>query len=114
MKYRIPSDNDCLDLLTDAEFKLCGGSEKLAIARGRKKAWAEYRANGPIGRLRDLAQGAVGDSHLFTDYTRSSAMSPLIASVSLSDGVQFSCKLERDLIDGKPIGVRVTLVAFTR
>ena len=103
-----------MNALNDAEFALCGGSEKAAVARGRKKAWIEYRANGPSGRLKELSQGSIGDSHLFTDYKRSSAMSPLIAPVSLSEGAQFSCKLERSLVDNAIVGVRVTLVAFTR
>lgn len=113
MKYRIPSDSEAIDILTDAESRFCT-TERQAIARGRSKAWAEHCANGPSGQLRTLAQGAVGDSILLRGYTASRQISALTASVSVAEGAQFSCALERSLVDASVIGVRVTLVAFTR
>ncbi len=114
MRYRIPTDDECGELLDDREFLLCNGNERRIVERGRRKAWEEHRNNGPVGQLRVLCQGAVGDSILLKGYTRSSAISPLIAYVSVLEGVQLTCKLARSLVDGSPEGVRVTLVAFTR
>ncbi len=113
MKYQIPTDDEALDLLDDEEIHLYR-PERLAIAKGRAKAWAAYRASGPTGQLRELALGSIDDSIVLTSYTQSSQLGPLLAAVSLSEGVQFRCKLERSLVDGSIIGVRVTLVKFTR
>lgn len=113
MKPVTLTDDECVDLLTDEEFKACL-TEKEAIRRGRKKAVAEARANGPSGLLRELSLGKRGDSVLLKGYTRSSQVGPLTAHISLTEGVRLSCKLERSLVDGAPIGVRVTLVSFTR
>lgn len=114
MRYQIPTDAEAIDILDEAEFNLVRNNERAAIARGRAKAWEMHRATGPSGQLRSLAQGAVGDSVLLEGYTSSKQISQLIASVSVSEGVQFTCKLERSLVDGSPVGVRVTLAAFTR
>ncbi len=113
MRYQLPTDEEAMDLLDDEEIHLYP-TERLAIAKGRAKAWAAYRASGPTGQLRELALGSIGDSILLTGYTQSSQIGPLLASVSLSEGVQFRCKLERSLVDDSVAGVRVTLVAFTR
>jgi hypothetical protein len=113
MRYQIPPDHIVVDLLTEAEYDNAP-TERARILRGRAKAWELHRANGPSGQLRTLSQGAVGDSILLKGYTRSSQISALTAAVSVDEGVQFSCALERSLIDGSIVGVRVTLVAFTR
>ncbi len=114
MKYRIPTDEEALDLLSDTEIHLYK-NERAAIERGRAKARELHRMNGPTGQLRELTAGAVIDSYaILTGYTKSSQVSPMVTAVSLSEGVQFTCSLERSLIDGSTIGVRVTLVAFTR
>jgi hypothetical protein len=113
MKYQIPTDDECIDLLTDQEHGACR-TEKEAIAKGRAKAWRQYRETGVSGQLRDLAQGAVDDYRVMYGYTSSSQLGPMIAAVSLAEGCQFRCSLERSLVDGSIIGVRVTLVAFTR
>jgi hypothetical protein len=113
MRYQIPSDEECVDLLNDAELRLCN-NDLDAIRRGRRKAWENYRASGPTGRLRDMCDGKVGDSILLEGYTRSSQLGPIIAAVSLAEGVQLRCAVERSLVDDSVIGVRVTLAAFTR
>lgn len=110
----MPTDDEAVELLNDREFDLYRDNERAAVARGRAKAWAEHRANGPTGKLRELSCGSVGNTALLEGYTRTDKVSSLIAAVSLSEGVQFSSKVERSLIDGSVIGVRVTLVAFTR
>lgn len=56
------------------------------------------------GTLRALVVGA---SHLFTQYRRTSQMSPAIQAAKAS-GATFKAARELDLIDGSPIGVRVT------
>ncbi len=114
MKYRIPTDEEALELLSDAEVLLYT-NERLAIERGRAKARELHRMSGPTGQLRELAAGAVIDAYaILAGYERSSQVSPIVKAVSLSEGVQFRCSLERSLIDGSILGVRVTLVAFTR
>jgi hypothetical protein len=113
MKYQIPQDGECIDLLTDAEYDACR-NETEALRKGRAKAWKLHRETGVTGQLRDLAQGALDDSVLFLGYTRSAQLSSMIAPVAADEGVQFRCSLERSLVDGSVIGVRVTLVAFTR
>lgn len=113
-RYVTPTDGECVDLLTDAEFKLCGDNERAAVVRGRAKAWEAHKAKGPVGRLRALASGAVGDSVLFTEYQRPAQLSATISHVSLYESAHFRCNRERSLVDGSVIGVRVTLVAFTR
>ena len=113
MKYRIPTDNECADILTDAEFKACL-TETATVRRGRAKAWAEYRAKGPTGQLRELSQRSIGDHVVLMGYMRSAQISAIVSAVSVSEGVQFRCSLERSLIDGSAAGVRVTLAAFTR
>lgn len=113
MKYQVPPDHVCIDLLTEEEFDRCR-NEAEALAKGRKRAWQNYRATGVTGQLRDLSVGSIGDSALFQDYSSSSQLGPMIASVALAEGCQFRCNLERSLVDGSIIGVRVTLVAFTK
>jgi hypothetical protein len=113
MRYQIPPDHVVVDLLTDAEYDNAP-TERARILRGRAKAWELHRANGPSGQLKTLSQGAVGDSILLKGYTRSGQVSSLTAAVSAEEGCQFRCSLERSLVDGSVIGVRVTLVAFTR
>ncbi len=113
MRYTIPSDVDCLNLLTEEEYDACL-NESVALQRGRAKAWAAHCASGPTARLRDLACGSLGDSLLLTEYRRSGQVSALLAPVSLAEGVQFTCTLERSLVTGEISGVRVTLVGFTR
>ena len=113
-RYTPPSDNEAMELLNDAEFKLCGDNERMAVARGRAKAWAEHCATGPVGRLRDLCQGAVGDSLILDGYTRSGQISAIVKSVSIEEGAHLRCSVERSLVDGEVIGVRVTLAGFTR
>jgi hypothetical protein len=113
MRYRIPEDHIAVDLLTEAEYDNAP-TERARIERGRAKAWALRRVNGPTGQLRELALRDIGDSIVLAGYTRSGQISALTAAVSVDEGVQFSCALERSLIDGAVIGVRVTLVAFTR
>jgi hypothetical protein len=113
-RYVPPTDNEAMDLLDDAEFKLCGDSERLAITRGRAKAWEMHRASGPSGRLRDLCQGAVDDYVVLENYTRSGQISAMVASISVEEGAHLRCSLERSLVDGSIIGVRVTLAGFTR
>lgn len=101
-------------MLTDVEFKFCGDSERAAIARGRAKAWEEHRATGPVGRLRSLCQGTVGASIVLEGYTRSGQISAIVKGVSIDEGAHLQCRVERSLLDGEIIGVRVTLVGFTR
>ncbi len=113
MKYQLPPDHVALDLLSEEEYDNAP-TERARILRGRAKAWANHRANGPTGQLRALAMGAVDESVLFTDYTRSAQLSAIVRLVAVEEGVQFRCSLERSLIDGSTIGVRVTLVKFTR
>lgn len=113
MRYKIPPDHEVLDLLTDAEYDNAP-TDRARIQRGRAKAWAMHRAKGPTGQLRDLAQGAVGDSVLFREYVRSAQISALTASVGISEGAQFQSRIERSLTDGEVVGVRVTLVGLTR
>lgn len=113
MRYKIPTDGEAVDLLTDNEMRF-HKTEADAIRRGRQKAWEQHKLTGPVGRLRDLACSELGASILFTDYKSTSALSRLLAYVSLSEGVQFTSKLERSLVDGAIVGVRVTLAAFTR
>ncbi len=60
----------------------------------------------PMTKLRTLAR-TIGASHTFKQYKRSSQMSAMIAAVSEETGATFTCKLERDLIDGSIAGVRV-------
>jgi hypothetical protein len=113
MRYQIPPDHIAVDLLTEQEYDNLP-NEKARVARGRARAWGLRRAHGPTGRLRELAQGTVGDSILFTEYRRSSQLGALIAAVGLDEGAQFRCSLERSLVDDSVIGVRVTLAGFTR
>jgi hypothetical protein len=102
-----------MDLLTEEEFDRCRDTAE-AVRKGRKRAWENYRAAGVTGQLRDLSMNSIGDSVLFKGYTRSAQLSPMIAPVASDEGCQFRCNVERSLVDGSIIGVRVTLVAFTR
>ncbi len=113
MKYRHPSDDDAAEYLTDAELAVCRTPSQV-VARGRAKAWAEYKASGPSARLRNLACGSLGDSVVLEGYRTSNQISSLCAQVSAEEGVQFTTRIERSLVDGSVIGVRVTLAAFTR
>lgn len=113
MKYQIPPDHVCIDLLTEEEFDRCRDTAE-ALAKGRRRAWQNYRATGVTGQLRDLSSRSVGDSVLFEGYKRSAALSSMIAPVASDEGCQFRCSLERSLIDGSIIGVRVTLAGFTK
>lgn len=113
MKYQVPPDHVCIDLLTEEEFDRCRNTAE-ALAKGRKRAWQNYRATGVTGRLRSLSTCSVGDSVLFEGYTRSAQVSSMLAPVALEEGCQFKCKLEKSLVDGSIIGVRVTLAGFTR
>lgn len=114
MKYQAPTDNEAVDLLDPHEFSRYSNDERGAVRAGRRKAWAEHRAAGPSGRLRELACGDVGATIVLDGYARTGAVSPLIAYVSEAEGVRFTSRIERSLVDGSIIGVRVTLAAFTR
>lgn len=114
MKYQIPTDNEAVDLLDDREFAAYENDEKGAIRAGRRKAWRLHRATGVMGQLRDLACLQPGASVLLSGYKRTGQMSVLTAQVSLDEGVRLRSNVERSLVDGSIIGVRVTLVAFTK
>lgn len=113
MRYVVPPDNVLEDLLTEAEYDNAPNPQ-VRLKRARSKAWAAYKARGPTGRLRELALGALGDSVLFTEYTRTGQMSALTAIIAIEESAQFSSRLERSLVDGSITGVRVTLVGFTK
>ncbi len=113
MKSTLPPDHVCVDMLTEEEYDACRTPAE-ALRKGRRKARALAASQGTTGRLRELALRSLGDSVLFSDYTSSTQLGPMVASVSLSEGVRFRCSLERSLIDGAVIGVRVTLAAFTK
>lgn len=113
MRYLVPPDDVVMDLLSEFEYDNLP-NDRARLMKGRAKAWALHRASGPTNRLRTLTQGAAGDSTLFTEYTRTGQLSALIAIISIDEGVQFTSRIERSLIDGSVIGVRVTLVGFTR
>jgi hypothetical protein len=51
---------------------------------------------------------------LLSGYKRTGQISVLTAQISLDEGVQLRSNVERSLVDGSIIGVRVTLVAFTK
>lgn len=55
-------------------------------------------------RLRALA---VGGFHVFTQYQRSSQLSPAIQAAKAT-GATFTCSRELNLVDGECVGVRVT------
>lgn len=113
MRYTVPPDNVLEDLLTEAEYDNAP-NRRAMLKRARARAWAAHRASGPTGRLRELALGALGDSVLFTEYTRSSQLSALMGAMALEESVQFTSRVERSLVDGSIVGVRVMLVGFTR
>lgn len=111
----MPSDKDAIDSLSEYEFDvICRGDEMVALKMGRARAWAQRRASGPTGKLKDLACGALGDSVLLEGYISSQQVSALVRNVSLAEGIQFTSRVERSLVNGEIIGVRVTLAAFTR
>lgn len=112
MRYRSPDDNEAIEILSDIEFKIAG-TEANCIARGRSKAWQEWRElTGVSARLRELALSDIGASVLFTEYTSTPAIGPLVLRVARRERVQFKCRAERSLIDGSLTGVRVTLAAY--
>ena len=89
--------------------RLATPEEKAAFDAGLphpdvQAARAARRAASVPGILKALAPGA---SHLFTQYKLSSQLSPAIAAAKLAGG-RYACSRELSLIDGTPIGVRVT------
>lgn len=113
-KQLMPPDGELVDtFLSEAEYDACS-DEQEAVAKARQRWRVHKRADGPTGRLRRLCGGTAGDSIVFPEYTRTRQLSALLDSVSLSEGVQFSSAIERSLVDGLAVGVRVTLVGFTR
>lgn len=114
MKTLMPPDRDLLDTyLTEREFDACA-SETEALRKARAKYRAAMRERGPTGQLRNLACRSEGDSVVLAGYTSTRQISPMLTAVSLSEGVQFTSRIERSLVDDSITGVRVTLVAFTR
>ena len=109
-RYSTPSDAECIDLLTQNEFDHAG-TERACIARGRAKAWELHRQNGPSGRIAALTHGAQpGASILLPEYQSTMQIGPIVALVAKRERAKFRTKLERSLIDGSILGVRVTLV----
>lgn len=113
IKTRRLTDGECEDLLTPEEYDALP-NERTRVMRGRARERDIRRTFGPTGRLRDLSQGAVGDSVLFTEYTRTAQLGPMLVNISIAEGCRFTSAVERSLIDGSIVGVRVTLVCFTR
>lgn len=114
MKYQTPTDDEAVDLLDDKEFAAYENDPKGAVRAGRRKAWRQHRATGVMGQLRDLACSDLGASVLLSGYKRTGQISVLTAQISLDEGVQLSSRVERSLVDGSIVGVRVTLAGFTR
>jgi hypothetical protein len=112
VRYRRPTDDEAIDSLTKIEFDVAR-TETNCIARGRAKAWKEWReVTGPTARLRSLAlSDKPGVSILFTEYKSTPAMGYILARVGGQERVRFSSRVERSLVDGSVIGVRVTLVS---
>lgn len=110
-RYQSPTEDECVDMLDDAEFRLAT-TPRLARLRGRSKAWELHKLNGPLGRLRSLACGDVGDSIVLSEYQAPSQFGPLRATVQREEGVVLKCRTERSLVDGSIVGVRVTLTEF--
>lgn len=111
-RYKPPTDDECVELLDDAEFRLAT-TPRLARLRGRSKAWEIHRQTGPYGRICALGEGgALGDYLVLDMYTSSSQITYLVAKAARATRAKFSCKQERSLIDGEIIGVRVTLTEF--
>jgi len=81
----------------------------LVLMARRARAREEKRGIGPSATLLRLAYCAVGTSHLFTKYRRSTQLSTAIREAWLRTGAEFTTALERDLVTGDIVGVRVTL-----
>ncbi len=112
MRYRRPSNNEAIDILDDIEFKIAG-TEAACVARGRRKAWEAHRSHlGVYARLRSLALAGIGASQLFTEYKSTPAMGHMLADIGGQERVRFKSRIERSLVDGEVIGVRVTVVGF--
>ena len=100
-----PSDPDALASLPALKPHTPNASELHAFCGNRRKRNGRpHDAASVPGILRALAVGA---SHLFTQYQLSSQLSPAIQAAKRS-GATFTCSRELDLVDGSPIGVRVT------
>ena len=73
--------------------------------QAKEAARAKRRAASVPGILKALAPGA---AHLFTQYQRASQLSAAVQAARDATGARFTCSRELSLIDGTPIGVRVT------
>lgn len=95
------------DLVPPATDEECQRFHSAAlVAYARRLAVREARlAKGPARVLRGLSVGA---SHVFEQYRRTPQISSMIRAVSIDTGAEFTAATERDLINGAPIGVRVT------
>jgi hypothetical protein len=132
MRYKRPTDAECVDILDDNEVMLLnlrrkrfnGGNPAMQAAReqaarrlfnhlARRKAWREHRERGPAGQLQSLTiDHVIGGSVLLRGYTHSRQVAPIAAHVSRLTTARFKCSVERHDLSGEPIGVRVTLVGF--
>lgn len=80
------------------------------IQRARNSAARrESLKSGPTHRLRCLAYQHEGSQNRFPQYTRPAQLSAAIQGVSIATGAIFSCSTERDLVNGEPCAVIVTL-----
>lgn len=108
------TDGELMDkYLSEREYDRCA-NEQEAIKKARARHRAHERAHGPTGQLRTLVETKLGESALLAGYTSTRQVSALVGSVSLAEGAKFSSRIERSLVDDSIVGVRVTLVAFTR
>ncbi len=113
-KKQYPTDGELMDkYLSEREYDRCA-NEQEAIKKARARHRAHERAKGPTGQLRALVETRVGESVLLLDYQSTRQLSAILGSVSLVEGVVFSSRVERSLVDDSIVGVRVTLEALTR
>jgi hypothetical protein len=132
MRYKRPTDAECVDILDDEEVlfldraraRLDGLNpalrrvrERAAMRRynrmARRKAWRLHKEGGPAGQLHSLTvDHCIGASVLLRGYTSTRQVAPIAASVAQQTTARFRCKVERHDLSDAPIGVRVTLTGF--
>jgi hypothetical protein len=75
----------------------------------QRRAIALKKAAGPAHQIRALALQPAGASRVFPQYRAGCDCTSVLALVSTQTGAAFSTSVERSVVDGEPIGVRVTV-----
>lgn len=116
MRYKRPTDAECVDILNDAEVLYAtarGLTARQLDNEARAKAWRLHKQTGAIARVRGLCDASIGASVVLSGYTRTPQVGPIVASAGRHEGARFATRIERHDLTDVPIGVRVTFLGWT-